>query len=238
MKNKTTNVIFILFSLTASAQVGINTPDPKSTLDVNGNTIIREVPDTTTLSGYKILTLNQNSSEVSQIDPNLLFPTTPAGPGTESTVFSERKISGISLSSTPLFSTWKKVNFVLGDRTVGSPVLFSNSDNAYITPTSGIYAIGFYFRYGSGIQPSLLADDLKVGILRNTNGNFSTLETRNFNGANLGAIALTISEININSVYSLNADDKIYFALTNTGTLEQSSLDVSSSSFYIYKISD
>lgn len=116
--------------------------------------------------------------------------------------------------------------------------MLSNPDNSYVVPTTGIYAVGFYFRYGSGIQASLLTGGPGIGILKNTNGNFSALETRNFNGINLGLIALTISEANINSVFNLNADDKLYFGLTNSGVLGANLLSTSAASFYVYKISN
>lgn len=64
MKKKFTNALFVMFSMITLAQVGIKTSDPKSTLDVNGNTMIRQVPKTTTLSGYEIMALNQSNSEV------------------------------------------------------------------------------------------------------------------------------------------------------------------------------
>lgn len=234
MKKKFTNALFVMFSMITLAQVGIKTSDPKSTLDVNGNTMIRQVPKTTTLSGYEIMALNQSNSEVSQIDPGLILTRIKTNP----TVFSAKKASGISLLSLALFSTWKQINFVGADTTVGSPTLLSNPDNSYVVPTTGIYAVGFYFRYGSGIQASLLTGGPGIGILKNTNGNFSALETRNFNGINLGLIALTISEANINSVFNLNAGDKLYFGLTNSGVLGANLLSTSAASFYVYKISN
>ncbi len=46
-----TPTLFLLMFKTGLAQVGINTADPKATLDVNGNVIIRSTPQTSTLPG-------------------------------------------------------------------------------------------------------------------------------------------------------------------------------------------
>jgi hypothetical protein len=51
---------------------------------------------------------------------------------------------------------FRPVNFLTTERTTGTSSLFSDSDNTYTAPSTGIYAIGFTFRYGTGFNPEFL----------------------------------------------------------------------------------
>ncbi|MDR6513989.1 hypothetical protein [Chryseobacterium camelliae] len=237
MKTKFYTLLLSIAAIPVFSQVGINTTTPQSTLDVNGNVIIRQTPQGSSVSGYQVLAINQTNSEVSRLDPALL---SGGGSTVNSSVYAARKASGsVTLLSLGIFpSGFRAVNFVNAERTVGQASLFSDNDNTYTVPSTGVYAIGFYFRYGTGLQAALLPNSPGVGLVRTRAGVSTVIDSRSFSGANLVLLSLTISESNVNSLYPLQAGDKISFGLTGSSLLDGSILATSTSNFYIYKISD
>ncbi len=248
MKTKICSALLALMVIPAYAQsagVGINTTTPQATLDVNGNLKIRQAPTAASTTGYQILAINQNTGgdfEVSRLNPQLIADLATSGgtTGVAASVYSARKSAGsVTLLSLGIFPTgFRAVNFVNAERTVGSTAVFSDTDNTYTVPTTGVYAIGFQFRYGTGIQAALLSNAPGVGIVRTRNAVSTLIDSRSFSGANLGILSLTISESSVNSLYPLQAGDKISFGLTGSTVLDVNILGTSTSSFYIYKVSN
>ncbi|MBT2623364.1 hypothetical protein [Chryseobacterium sp. ISL-6] len=235
MKTKISTLILSLIAVQAFSQVGINTTTPAATLDVNGDVKVRTVPTTTTMTGFDVLVYNTATSEVTQANPALIA----AASSTNTTLYAAKKTAGISLLSLGLFpSGFRAVNFLTAERTVGSAALFSDTDNTYTIPSDGVYAIGFTFRYGTGLQASILANSPGVGIVRTRAGVATTIDSRAFSGANLILLSLTISESSLNSLYSLQTGDKISFGLVGSSVLDVGLLGSSVASFYIYKVSN
>ncbi|MDC8103269.1 MULTISPECIES: hypothetical protein [Chryseobacterium] len=238
MKTKISILILFLISFQAFSQVGINTTTPAATLDVNGDVKVRQVPTTTTLTGFDVMMYNIATGELQQADPALVA-SAGSGGATNPTLFAAKKTAGISLLSLGLFpSGFRGVNFLTAERTIGSAALFSDTDNTYVVPSDGVYAIGFTFRYGTGLQASILANSPGVGIVRTRAGVATTIDSRAFSGANLILLSLTISESSLNSIYSLQAGDKISFGLVGSSALDVGLLGSSVASFYIYKVSN
>lgn len=228
-----------LFVYPINAQVGIGTTTPQATLDVRGNLMVSAVPVRATVANYHILTINDANTEVSMVTPETLFAASPATTGTNTSVYAAKKTTGISLLSLGLFPTgFRAVNFLVAERTVGSATLFSNTDNTYTVPSNGVYAISYSFKYGTGLQASLLANSPGIGIVRTRAGVATTIDSKPFSGANLILLSLTISESNINSIYTLQASDKISFGLTGSTALDVGLIGSSTASFSIYKISN
>lgn len=249
MKTKICSALLALMVIPAYAQtagVGINTTTPQATLDVNGTAKIRSTPVATSMTGYQILAINQNTGgdfQVSQMSPQMITDAVATQIGTTSgvasSVYSARKAAGVTLVSATIFPTgFRSVNFVNAERTVGSTAVFSDTDNTYTVPSTGVYAIGFQFRYGTGIQGALLTNAPGVGIVRTRNAVSTLIDSRAFSGANLGILSLTISESSVNSLYPLQAGDKISFGLTGSSLLDGNILGTSTTSFYIYKVSN
>jgi hypothetical protein len=213
-------------------QIGINTPTPTAMLDINGNLKVRDVPAVTSLPGHMLMAVDLASSEVVKIDPDAALANAFA--------YSAKKVGSISLLDLGLAPapTWKLINFLAADKTTGDSSLFTESDYSYIVPSTGVYSVGFYFRYGSGLQASLLTGGPGIGVLKKTNNTVTALDTRLFSGLNLGLAAITISESSINSLYRLEAGDKLYFGLTNGGVLTTSLLSSSNASFFVHKVSN
>jgi hypothetical protein len=241
MKTKICSAFLAIMSIPIFAQVGINTPNPQANLDINGTTKIRQTPSAPSLPGYQILALNQNTggdNQVSQVDPQLLA-SYAINNGVNTSIYSAKKTAGISLLSFGLFpSGFRAVNFLVAERTVGTAALFSDTDNTYTIPTSGTYAIGFSFKYGTGLQASLLANNPGTGIVRTRAGVATLIDSRPFSGANLILLSLTIAESTIDSLYTFQAGDKISFGLTGSTALDVGLIGSSTSSFYIYKVSN
>ncbi|MCQ4140046.1 hypothetical protein [Chryseobacterium sp. EO14] len=244
MKTRIYSLFLAMMSASAFAQsgwVGINTPNPQANLDVNGIMKIRQTPSAPALPGYQILAVNQNTGgdfQVAQVSPQMIADYV-INNGINSSVYSARKSSGITLINAGILpNSFRPVNFLTTERTTGTSSLFSDSDNTYTAPSSGIYAIGFTFRYGTGLQSGVLTTPPSIAILRNRTGTFSIIDVREFSGVNLGLVSLTISEGSINSLYPLQAGDKISFGLTNYSVLDAGLLGSSTGSFYIYKVSN
>ncbi|PWN69265.1 hypothetical protein C1631_014505 [Chryseobacterium phosphatilyticum] len=235
MKTKIYSLILACASIPLFSQVGINTATPQATLDVNGTLIVRDTPQATVLPGFQLLASNLGSDEVFIMDPQLVIGASKTDPS----IFAAKKTTGISLLSLGLFpSGFRAVNFLAAERTIGSAALFNDTDNTYTIPSTGVYAIGFSFRYGSGLQASILANSPGVGIVRTRAGVATVIDSRPFSGANLVLLSLTISDTSVSSLYSFQAGDKISFGLVGSTALDVGLLGSSTSSFYIYKVSN
>ncbi|MFZ4929398.1 hypothetical protein [Chryseobacterium sp. Mn2064] len=222
----------MLISGYANSQVGINTQNPEKTLDVNGEVKIRTINEVNTMtSSDKILVVNDTQGVVNKIALNTLKTV-------NTTMYAAEKNSALKLLNLGLsFGTWKTIDFINSDKTIGSSSLLSDTDHSYTVPSTGTYAVGFYFRYGTGIQLSILNLSSSVGILKKTTSGYSILDSREFLGVNLSVGNINICESSINSIYNLQAGDKLYFGVDNGG-VTLSLLTSSRSYFYIYKISD
>ncbi len=234
MKTKIFNLILAFVSASAFSQVGINTTTPSATLDINGTAKIRSTPAAPSITGHQILALDQGTFQVKQIDPQTLFDSS-----TDASVYAAKKTSTINLLSLGLFPAgFRAVDFLQAERNVGNAALFSDVDNTYTIPTSGVYAVGFYFRLGTGIQASLLPNSPGIGIVRTRAGVSTLIDSRPFNGANLILLSLTLSEAHVNSLYTFQAGDKLSFGLTGSSLINAGLLSSSIGSFYVHKVSN
>lgn len=67
-------LILVVSCVFGYGQVGINTTDPQATLDVNGNAMIRTVPDAPAAADYDFLVRNKTSMEVEKVNGNFSSP--------------------------------------------------------------------------------------------------------------------------------------------------------------------
>lgn len=235
MKTKLYSLILACAAMPLFSQVGINTAAPTATLDVNGTMRVRVTPPAPTVTGYQLLAQDTGTTEVFAMDPQLLI----AAANVNSSMYFAKKTATLSLLSLGLFPTgFRSVNFLAAERTIGSAALFSDTDNTYTVPSTGVYAINFSFRLGTGLQASLLANSPGVGILRTRSGVATVIDSRPFSGASVVVVDLTISDTSLNGIYSFQAGDKINFGLTGSSAITAGLLTSSISSFYIYKISN
>lgn len=236
MKTKLYSLMLACAAIPLFSQVGINTATPTATLDVNGTLKVRDVPAATALPGYQVLAVNQGTTQVFSVDPAILI----AASGTNTTVYNAKKTTGINILNLGVLpSDFQPVNFVQADRTIGTATLFTNADGSYNIPSAGVYAVGFSFRYGTGLQASLLSGAPGIAIARTRSAVTTLIDTRPFSGINLAlAINITFSDSSINSLYSFQAGDKISFGLVDTGNISVGLLGSSVTSFYIYKVSN
>lgn len=219
-------------------QVGINTTEPKATLDVNGNLMIRQLDEVIDVSDHKVLLVNEVNSEVLKVDMSLIS-------NSNSYVgnITKAKVSGSSvLLSANFYSGWDRVAHI-PDPDFNTN--FNTADSTYKIPSDGVYAIKYYYRFGNGVQLQLLSfgGSPKIGILKHgENGGYTILDQKEFSGASLnlsiiGLLSVLISSTNVDSVYKLKKDDVLSFEYFKGGI----SLDLlgnSTSEIQIYKISN
>lgn len=225
-------ICFSFFSFSGYAQVGINTTNPLATLDVNGNVIIRDTPDTNVLSGYKVLVVNQNSFEVNDADPSLFFG------GSNANIAKASASSGISLLELDLsllYPSWHLLKF--GSAEI-NPALFTStaSDFYYTVPSKGKYIIHLNFRIRTLVTLGV-ATNSQIGILK-TSGTTTTL----IDSKPLNVIGLTLANDSfetIHSVYEFEAGDRVRFVF-NRGLLNLGLgvLNNSTGTVVLHKISD
>lgn len=214
-----------------NAQVGINTATPTATLHVNGNVKINNIKEVNSLADIKILVYNQSSSEVTKADISLLQPNV-------NTTIAKAYSSGATILSGNLFTGWDRLSFTK-DASMGNS--FNETNSTYKVPETGVYAINFKFRYGSGVQLSVLnfGGTPKLGILKHLPaGGYTEINKKDFSGATLPLVlSLLISDTEINSLQRLSKDDVLSFEYYRGG-ISLNLLSGSVSEIVIYKISD
>lgn len=255
--NKTITSLILVLILGTNlnfAQVGIGTETPQAMLDVAGTVLVQgettlqqplkleyiESETVTELTGNEIILVSDLNDQniVKQITlanfRESLDISDSDSPNT--TLYKVTASSGFTLLNLGLFNSWQKINFPAGASHFGNSTLL-DSNGVYTVPSSGIYSLSVYFRYGTGVQLSLLGGTPQVGIVRRESDttNDTLLDSRAFTGLNLVVASVTFTESEINSIYQFNEGDKIYFAL-NTGGVTLGLLSTSYASFNIYKI--
>lgn len=174
-----------------------------------------------------------------------------------STVYKARIGGGNGILNIALLADDQYIDF---STATGSNNTFHNGSTSPMIATgilkiqeAGMYSIGYYFRYGSGIQLSAL--DLFnggfAGIKIFKNG--TEIDRRNFSGANisltqliggllgglnLGVLNLIISSSEINTIYKLNKDDELTFAVRLGGLVNLNLLTDREASLSVHKISN
>lgn len=237
MKN---SIVFLLkisvFSpLLCFSQVGINTNNPQATLDVNGNMKIRVIPETPTLPGYKIMAVNEGSFEVTNVSPSLF---SSSNNGTVSKASSSAGLSLLSLDVGLFNNSWNIVKFENVEIN-STNYTTTTADFYYTVPSAGKYFISYHFKNNTALSLSI-ATNAQIGILRTpTTGNSVLIDSRNLNAIGIALVGNYYFE-NIDSVYQLQAGDKIRFVYNKGGlvNLGLGLLSNSSGSNIIYKVSD
>ncbi|MFS4469857.1 hypothetical protein [Chryseobacterium gleum] len=181
MKGNLTILFILLFTNIALAQVGINTPNPTQTLDVDGTARIRQTPLAPSI-GTSNLLISQTNGDVYQIDPsvltkNLKIPTT---------VLSTRLVNPVT---TP-FAGGNVINQVRFDTTDIIPNTaignWNSANNTFTVNMAGVYQIS---------ASILLAN------FTNADANF-TIQTTPYN-QNSGGLLLAGNKYTVNQVLAL-----------------------------------
>lgn len=134
------------------------------------------------LNGQKIVVSHETSGILKTIDAKVYAP------ANNTTVYKAKVTNSGSLLNVDIGGGWRPVNFGDSTDTFQNGAITPMDANGNLTiQESGIYAIGFYFRHGTGVQLSLL--DLTGGgagirIVRNGN-TASPLDLKLFSGANI-----------------------------------------------------
>lgn len=229
----------ILLTNILHAQVGINTSDPKATLDINGNLKIRNIPILTSLSSNQTILVRDISPttgdfEIKEISSDILVvPNANAYYGS--------KTGSNSLISLGLGGGWAKVNLTGSANTkLGNPALFT--DGVYTASQAGIYAVNYEYQFTEGVNIELLGGK-RLGLIKNGT---TIWEEKPFEGVrvvvagliNLANVPLTSTKLT--SLIQLNTGDTVTFAVNSPGLLPVDLTLLSSAkvNIYIYKISN
>ena len=229
MKKYFTLVSFLMCFCANAQKVGINTPTPTAVLDVNGNAVLRTVNTATVATNYDFLVSDPTSQEIKKVNGNF-------GSSTNTTIVKGETTGSFSLLSVGL-TGWQNISFSAADIKIDKGVNYTSgaTSSYYTVPSTGIYEIDYSLRFGRGVELGVLTDK-RIGILRQTTNNTTVLDSKSFDGIDVLLLTLSITSSNINSVYQLNAGDKIYFAASSGITVAV--LNSSRASFVVKKISN
>ena len=222
----------ILLAACLRSQVGINTPDPKSTLDINGNLIIRNVSNVETVTSDHTFLIRDNSEngdhEIKEISSDRLFHS--------STAYYATKNGNWSLLNLSIGGNWQKLNITGStDTKLGNPALFTNG--VYTAQKPGIYVISYEFQLEAGVNLEALGGK-KLGILKNN----EIWEEKSFDGVRISLLGITLASVpitssGIQSIVSLNTGDTLTFAVDLNGLLNLGLLTNTKVNLYVYRIS-
>lgn len=247
MKTKIYITWLAMAAIPLSAQnIGINTSSPQASLDINGTVKIRATPSAPSLPGYQLLAVNQNTGgdfQVAQVNPQLIVNSAisqiNATTGVSTSVYAARKTSGTTLIDLGVLPNgFRPVNFVNAERTLGTTAVFSDTDNAYVVPSNGVYNVRFSFRYGFGILSSVLPDSTGVAVLRNRVGTYTLIDAKSFDGITINSQQITLSNETADNDFTFQAGDRISFGITNASVLDPGLTGASQTSFHVYKVSN
>lgn len=213
----------IIFS-TFKSQVGINTQDPKATLDVNGDVMIRKV-DTLTVSesASKILVLN-NNNVVNQIDASYLLNSNIIVKGVGGV--------GFSLLSVSLLNGWLRVSFPTLEIDDGNN--YDLSQQEFTAPTAGVYNVYYFLEMASLLSGSTTG----IGIFKidNISGAITLLCEESFANVNVLGIGVSPPTRSTQTIVKLNKGDKITFGMRGVVLANISLLANSNAHFSILKV--
>ena len=238
MRKYFTLASFLMCFCTNAQKVGINTPTPTAVLDVNGNAVVRTVNTATIATNYDFLVSDPTSQEIKKVNGNF-------GSSANTTIAKAAEKEGIALLTLGAFDNWKKINFDTAEINPGNN--FSTSNDVYVVPSTGIYEVGYSFRYGTGVTANILGAT-EIGIFKQVDSNTPDLiDSKGFSGVTLATVPLpvvpdvvvdiTITNAEISSIYQLTEGDKISFEVNSPG-LALSILEDSAAEFVIKKISN
>lgn len=220
---KTLILSFGLFLFINSyGQTGINTKDPKATLDVNGNLIIRSVDQVTALTNEHSILIRDTSvagdNEVKEINAAILFG------GVNTTAYYASKTGSWSLLNLGLGNSWYKINLTgISDTRIGNPALFTTG--VYTVAKPGVYVINYELQMESGINLEILGGK-KMLLLKNN----AIWDEKNFDavrvaitvpplGPTITLAAVPVTSTSLQSMAMLDAGDTITFAINTNGVL-------------------
>lgn len=231
MKNLLILTSVFCFIISNAQNVGVNTKTPTATLDVNGNLRVRTVPVTDAAASYNFLVANAEN-EVERINGNFAS-------AVNTTIAKGETTGAFTLLSVGI-NDWLNVNFsesnvIIDTGNNYTPGTLTTSSSYYTVPSTGIYEIDYSIRFGRGVELGVLTDK-RIGIIRQTTSSTTILDSKSFDGIDVLVLTLSLTSSSINSVYQLNAGDKIYFAASSGITVNL--LNRSRASFVIKKISN
>src|SRR5690554_4217638 len=206
------------------------------------NLVEIEVEERSDLDNQKIVVAHQATGLLKTIDAKVYAP------ANNTTVYKAKVTNSGSLLNVDIGGGWRPVNFGGSTDTFHNGAITPMDANGNLTiQESGIYAVGFYFRLGTGVQLSLLdligGGEAGIRIRKTTGGNTTTIDSKLFSGANLslgiiGLLNVIISSSELNSVYTLQAGDVLSFQTRLGGLISLGLLTSSEANLYLYKISE
>ncbi len=213
MKTKLLLICKMIIAVFIQAQVGINTSDPKATLDINGNIKIRTLPTVTSIGANQTILLHDRSAsgdfEVKEISAENLLGTYA------SNAYYATKTGGWTLVDLGLGNSLSKVNLTgSADTKLGAAENFTAG--VYTAPQAGVYLVNYEFHFNAGVNLEVLGGK-KLVILKNN----TLYDDKIFDGVRIGLVipvaSAPVTSTELSSLVQLAAGDKLTFAVNVSG---------------------
>ena len=198
-------IAILLIFAQSQAQVGINETDPKATLDINGDLIIKNVPELTDPFD-KILTLNGSTNRVEYTNAPIAPKSYLKGKGG----------IGFTVLGATLISGWNQISFPAIE--FDENVDYNTTNQYFEAPVDGIYNVYVYVKMTSLVNVS----DLGVGIFKNASGVTTLIADESYESLSVSVLGIGITSPPTRStetLVKLNTGDRIYFGIKSNNLL-------------------
>lgn len=213
MRTKLLLICKMIIAVFIQAQVGINTSDPKATLDINGNIKIRTLPTVSSIGTNQSILVHDRSAsgdfEVKEISADNLLGSYA------SNAYYASKTGGWALVDLGLGNSWSKVNLTgTADTKLGNAANFTAG--VYTAPQAGVYLVSYEFHFNAGVNLEILGGK-RLGILKNN----VVYDDKIFDGVRIALVvpvaSAPITSTELSSLVQLAANDKLTFAVNVSG---------------------
>lgn len=213
MRTKLLLICKLIIAVYIQAQVGINTSDPKATLDINGNIKIRTLPTVGSIGANQSILVHDRSAsgdfEVKEISADNLLGSYA------SNAYYASKTGGWALVDLGLGNSWSKVNLTgTADTKLGNAANFTAG--VYTAPQAGVYLVSYEFHFNAGVNLEVLGGK-RLGILKNN----VVYDDKIFEGVRIALVvpvaSAPITSTELSSLVQLAANDKLTFAVNVSG---------------------
>ncbi len=204
MNTKFLCIVMGLIGSVTYGQVGINTEDPKASLDVNGNVRIRTTPVLPSAQDLKVMVLD-DENVVNTTDLSNIFERAP----TANTIIKGTGGTGFSVLSLSLLNGWQKVSFPTLE--IDEGLDFNTSTQEFTALEKGIYHIYFNIEMASLLSASTLG----AGIFKIKSGTNTAVLISEESFLNVSVLSINVSPPvrKTQTIVKLDAGDKIVFGI-------------------------
>ena len=228
---------FLVCSTLSLGQVGIGTEDPKASLDIHGDLIVRDVDEVNSISqNHKILVRDTSENGDNKVyEADLALIQQPLS----TTAYAAEKNGSWQLLDLSLGNNWYNIDLDGStDTKIGDPTIFQ--DGTYLVRETGIYVVNYELQFEAGVNIELLGGK-SLGLIKNG----EVADTKVMDGIRISLIGLSLASLpvtstSLNTMLVLTEGDELSFAINSDGLLpvDLGLLGDAKVNLFIYKVAN